>query len=588
MRRLLSGLATGALLLTGVVGMTMATATPAAAVDSGTFNVLSYNVAGLPEILSSASTDRKTSTTAIGQRIAPYDIVQVQEDFNYHAYLYAGDTNHAYRTPTSGGAGIGSGLNTLSKISYDEDDFERVGWDSCQWDSGDCLTPKGFTFMRERLAEGVYVDFYNLHTNAGTSDGDLESRADNLNQLTEFIQSHSAGNAVVVMGDTNTRYTRSGDTIAEFATTNNLTDTWVQLIRGGVAPAKGSDALVCDQTGATVPNTCEVVDKILYRGSKFVTLNATNYNNEHAKFLEDGTGLMLSDHDPITASFSWSTNPAFEFSDQFGGPHGDYFTDIAAVPSGAQATAISLRAGSRVDQVGVTLSNGTTLTHGGTGGTYRSLTLGSTEYVTSAYLCRAKHDGHTRVFYAKFTTNLGNTLAGGATTSDCTTVTAPTGWQISGFHGRTGDEVDKIGFIYTPNDFMLVNRATGKCLDVNGWSTADGANIQLWTCHGGANQRWRIEELPDGTSRIINTHSDKAIDVTGCGTADGTNIQQWTLVNNACERWSLTSTDSGWVRLLNPNSGKVADVANCGSADGTDVRLWTWLNNYCQQWQTQA
>jgi hypothetical protein len=29
------------------------------------------------------------------------------------------------------------------------------------------------------------------------------------------------------------------------------------------------------------------------------------------------------------------------------------------------------------------------------------------------------------------------------------TRTAPSGWQIAGFQGRAGDEVDKIGFIYT-------------------------------------------------------------------------------------------------------------------------------------------
>ena len=444
MRRLLACLATAAAALGGLT----AAAPTAAAADSGTFSVLSYNVAGLPEALSSAPTPRESSTTAIGQRIAPYDIVHVEEDFNYHSYLYAADTAHAYRTPTSGGAGIGSGLNTLSKIAYDEDDFERVHWNSCQLDSGDCLTPKGFTFMRERLAEGVYVDFYNVHTNAGTNDGDLASRADNLNQLTAFIATHSAGNAVVVMGDTNTRYTRAGDTIAEFAAANGLTDAWVKLIRGGTPPAKGSDALVCDQSGTTVPNTCEVVDKILYRGSKLVSLNATSYNNEHAKFLT-ADGLMLSDHDPITVGFTWSRNAAFQLSDQFGGPHGDYFTDIDKVPAGARATAVALRAGSRVDQMSLTLSGGTTLAHGGTGGTASSLTLGSGEYVTSANLCQAQKDGRTRIFYAKFTTNLGRTLAGGTTTSDCVTRTAPSGWQIAGFHGRTGDEVDKIGFIYT-------------------------------------------------------------------------------------------------------------------------------------------
>ncbi|MGW1748338.1 jacalin-like lectin [Streptomyces sp. NPDC002092] len=444
MRRLLACLAAAAASLGGLT----AAAPSAAAADSGTFSVLSYNIAGLPESLSSASTPRDTSTTAIGQRIAPYDIVHVEEDFNYHAYLYAGDTTHAYRTPTSGGAGIGSGLNTLSKVPYDEDDFERVKWNSCQIDSGDCLTPKGFTFMRERLAEGVYVDFYNLHTNAGTNDGDEASRADNLNQLTAFIQTHSAGNAVVVMGDTNTRYTRAADTIAEFGAANGLTDAWVQLIRGGSAPAKGSDALVCDQTGATVPNTCEVVDKVLYRSSKLVSLNATSYNNEHAKFLTDD-GLMLSDHDPITVGFSWSRNSAFQLSDQFGGPHGDYYNDIDSVPAGARATTIALRSGSRVDQMSVTLANGTTLAHGGTGGTASSLTLGSGEYVTSTQLCEGSYNDHTRIFYAKFTTNLGRTLAGGTSTSDCVTRTAPSGWQLAGFHGRSGDEVDKIGFIYT-------------------------------------------------------------------------------------------------------------------------------------------
>jgi hypothetical protein len=443
MRRLVACLAAAVAALGGLT----AAATPAAAAGSGTFSVLTYNVAGLPESLSSASTPRDTSTTEIGRRIAPYDIVNVQEDFNYHAYLYSTDA-HPYRTATSGGAGIGSGLNTVSDYAWDGDDFERVKWSSCQLDSGDCLTPKGFSFMRERLAEGVYVDFYNLHTNAGTNDGDLASRADNLNQITSFIQSHSAGNAVVVMGDTNTRYTRTGDTIAEFAAANGLTDAWVQLMRGGTPPAKGSDALVCDQTGATVPNTCEVVDKVLYRSSRLVTLNATSYNNEHAKFLTSD-GLMLSDHDPITVGFSWSQNPDFQLSDQFGGPHGDYYQDIDKVPAGARATTVALRYGSRVDQVGITLSNGTTLTHGGTGGTASSLTLGSGEYVTTAYLCEGVKDSHTRIFYARFTTNLGRTLAGGTTTSDCVTRTAPSGWQIAGFHGRSGDELDKVGFIYT-------------------------------------------------------------------------------------------------------------------------------------------
>lgn len=405
---------------------------------SGSFSVLTYNVAGLPDIISSAEVDRRTAHTAIGQRLGPFDVVHVQEDFNYHAYLYAADTTHAHRTPTSGGAGIGSGLNSLSRTPYDTDDFERGDWDSCQFDSGDCLTPKGFTFARHRLAEGTYVDFYNLHTNAGTSSGDQASRADNLNQLTAFIGTRSKGNAVVVMGDTNTRYTRAADTIRGFAAANGLTDAWVQLERGGTPPAAGSDALLCDP--AAITDTCEVVDKILYRSSRFVTLTATGYHNEDAGF-RTADGLMLSDHFPISTAFTWSTNSAFALSDQFGGPHGDHFTDIDTI-SGAPTT-VGLRAGSRLDQVSLGA-----LAHGGTGGTARSLTLAAGEYVASADLCRAQYNGRTRIFYARFTTSLGNSIAGGTTTTDCVTRTAPAGFRIAGFHGRAGTEVDKLGVIY--------------------------------------------------------------------------------------------------------------------------------------------
>jgi hypothetical protein len=36
-----------------------------------------------------------------------------------------------------------------------------------------------------------------------------------------------------------------------------------------------------------------------------------------------------------------------------------------------------------------------------------------------------------------------------STTDACVTRTAPAGWQLTGFHGRSGAEVDKLGFIYT-------------------------------------------------------------------------------------------------------------------------------------------
>ncbi|GAA4702942.1 family 43 glycosylhydrolase [Phytohabitans rumicis] len=140
----------------------------------------------------------------------------------------------------------------------------------------------------------------------------------------------------------------------------------------------------------------------------------------------------------------------------------------------------------------------------------------------------------------------------------------------------------------TPTAYRIVNRNSGKCLEVAGQSTADGANIQQWTCNSGNNQRWRIEDMADDTSRLVNVGSGKVADVANCGTADGVDIRQWSWLNNTCQRFRLVlSAAGGWVRLVNASTGKVADVANCGTADGADVRQWTWLNNNCQQWQLQ-
>ncbi|MDX8051752.1 jacalin-like lectin [Lentzea sp. BCCO 10_0798] len=422
-------------LLVGVVPGAATAAPP----SSGTFSVLSYNVAGLPEGLSSGNP--RVNTPIIGQRIRPYDVVHVQEDFNYHASLYANNT-HPFRTPTSGGVPFGDGLNTLSDHRYS--DLARDRWDRCN--GTDCLTPKGFTFSRIRVAEGVLIDFYNVHANAGSAEADLAARRANISELSRFVTANSAGNAVVIAGDTNTRYTRAADNIRELLSANGLKDAWVEEERGGTPPAAGSPTIGCDDQNIT--DACEVVDKILYRGNRYITLDLSRYANENAAF-RTADDKMLSDHYPIAADFRWTLNSALSLSDPFGGPHGTPFTDVASVPLGQRVTGVSLRAGSRLDQVGLSFADGTAFTHGGGGGTAQQLTLAQGEYLKSVTLHSAQYNGRTRIFRAGFTTSTGRVLSGGGETSSSVTHTAPAGWQIAGFHGRSGDEVDSLGVIYT-------------------------------------------------------------------------------------------------------------------------------------------
>ncbi|MGH2624004.1 MAG: hypothetical protein ACRDE7_10080, partial [Sphingobacterium sp.] len=81
--------------------------------SEGEFSVLTYNIAGLPQLISSAKSPRSASIRTIGKRISDFDIVNVQEDFNYNLDLYAENT-HPYRTISMGGVPFSDGLSTLS------------------------------------------------------------------------------------------------------------------------------------------------------------------------------------------------------------------------------------------------------------------------------------------------------------------------------------------------------------------------------------------------------------------------------------------------------------------------------------------
>lgn len=427
-------------ILSSILGATLALA-------DGEFNVLSFNVAGLPQVLqdNGETLDKTDSTQYIGEAFSKLasvlDVIHVQEDFHYNDVLYEYDT-HPYRTESSGDVPLGSGLNTLSNYPWVH--FERTKWNTCSDASQfDCWTPKGFTAMRVPI-EGAIVNFINLHADAGVELEDEDARNDNLQQVADYIDSYCYDEAVIVFGDTNSRYTRELDNISIFEEQNGLTNPWIVLARDGVTPEKGSDALICS-TPAT-NNSCETVDKVFYRGSKTIELDATAYSYADDFFVYEGD--YLSDHNPVLTNFTYTISEGYKTSNASGGYHGTFFNDISDIDTGVKATKLIFKGNERLDSVALTLSDGTTLYHGGAGGVASELELSDDEYWTKAYLCTGKYDDHTRNFYINATTSAGNTLEAGTATEACQYFEAPEGYQISGFYGESGDEIDLLGFIY--------------------------------------------------------------------------------------------------------------------------------------------
>jgi endonuclease/exonuclease/phosphatase family metal-dependent hydrolase len=542
----------------------------------GSFSTLTYNVAGLPEMLSSAESNRQDATEQISCYVNEFDLVHLQEDFNYHAALYDTCNTHSYRSPTTGGAGFGSGLNSMSHYPYE--DWDRVRWNNCN--GVDCLTPKGFTLARTELADGVFVDIYNLHTQAQVADADLTARRANLLQLIDYIDIHSVGNAVIIMGDTNTRFTRSGDNIGEFLK-RGFTDAWVDLIRDGDVPVAGTAALLCDTK--VTDAECEIVDKILYRDNGYLNLKAYYYNvREDAKSAE---GLELSDHPPVETRWTFKTDDQWLFSSRIGGPHGTEFNDFSLLPDEPSVRSVTLRAGSRVDQIGLTLTNGYQLSHGGSGGEKQTLIMNDGEYLKSATFCAGKYNGHTRIFYSRIITSQNRSISGGTQTDHCSTYQAASGWSIVGFHGRSGSALDKIGIIYAPaNNYMndvayrpIVNQASNLCLDISGAQMTDGNNVALWHCSGAAWQQWNY----DLRTGLIRSAYDNRFCLTASGSfGNGANLVIEKCVGSSDQRFSF---DADGKILLRTVPQQVID-AN-GMDAGANVTTWSDWGGVNQRWQ---
>ncbi|MEI2272011.1 endonuclease/exonuclease/phosphatase family protein [Sphingobacterium sp. ML3W] len=270
--------------------------------SSGFFSVLTYNVAGLPGFISSAITGRSRSIAEIGKKINPFDIVNVQEDFNYNNSLYLGGNQHPYRTKPKGRVPFGDGLNTLSRFPMS--DVVRVPWKKRT--GADSLTPKGFTLVKVEIVSGIWLDVYNVHANAQNNRRASNARRDNLNQLRDYIGENSSENALIVMGDFNAHYSFGDDNLHDFMESTTLVDSWVELQNGGLVP-EAKHAFKPPHM-LSIGNQNESIDKILYRSNGHLNLAARDYNIENNLFT-NLRGLPLSDHYALAANFNWAIHP---------------------------------------------------------------------------------------------------------------------------------------------------------------------------------------------------------------------------------------------------------------------------------------
>jgi Ricin-type beta-trefoil lectin domain-like/HYR domain/Secretion system C-terminal sorting domain len=130
---------------------------------------------------------------------------------------------------------------------------------------------------------------------------------------------------------------------------------------------------------------------------------------------------------------------------------------------------------------------------------------------------------------------------------------------------------------FDPNKcYKIINKYTGKSLDVYGSNSANYTSIIQWSYHGGANQQWRVINNGDGTYDIKNRATGKLLDIqqSGGNCANGIKTEQYQDDNTGSQQWYLDKQADGTYKMRNKTCNKIIKVYGGSYNDGATVVLW--------------
>ncbi|MFF7258785.1 RICIN domain-containing protein [Streptomyces sp. NPDC008159] len=145
------------------------------------------------------------------------------------------------------------------------------------------------------------------------------------------------------------------------------------------------------------------------------------------------------------------------------------------------------------------------------------------------------------------------------------------------------DAFASIAFPGRSTFYKVLNKSSGKAIDVSGASTTAGANVIQWNDTAAQNQRWQWVAVGDGSYEIVNQNSGQLLDVTGGSTTDGATITQQPDDNATSQHWTPIADGNGYYKIKNVNSGKLLSVSN--STAGTQLVQTTDTNADGQLWR---
>ncbi|MFD5886526.1 RICIN domain-containing protein [Streptomyces sp. NPDC060334] len=176
----------------------------------------------------------------------------------------------------------------------------------------------------------------------------------------------------------------------------------------------------------------------------------------------------------------------------------------------------------------------------------------------------------------------------GLTTISATASPSPLGVHARTVHLTAGARTT-ITLTLHPSRCRVVNRRSGKVLDVSGAATRDGAPVIQWAWSGAAHQRWNLLPGYDGSFRLSNLNSGKVLDNPGASSLPGQTLDQWTDTDSPNQGWKLIPAPTGGhYHLVNAASGLNMDIESAAIDDGTPIVQSPANGTAGQDWRIEA
>jgi hypothetical protein len=126
--------------------------------------------------------------------------------------------------------------------------------------------------------------------------------------------------------------------------------------------------------------------------------------------------------------------------------------------------------------------------------------------------------------------------------------------------------------------FTIHSRLNDKCLEVQ-VPSGNGQRANMWDCWGGWNQQWRWEG-----NQLINRSTGKCLEILNVDPGDGAYVGQWDCWNGPNQRWARGSQIWGGYELVSFLNGKCLEIRDSYPYNGAYVGMWQCWRGSATAW----